>query len=170
LGAYLDISGYLTPHSDIVALMILDHQADMQNLLTRLTYETRLERTPTVEDRLLRYLFFVDEPELTDEIVGESGYAEAFEFSGPEDSSGRSLRQLDLSTRTFKYRLSYQIYSAAFQKLPPTAKEQMYQRIWGVLNGTEKDPVYKKIPQEERKAILEILRETIDDLPEYFGA
>lgn len=168
LAAYLDMSSYLTPHSDIVALMILDHQANMQNLLTRLTYETRLQRTPTVENRLLRYMFFIDEPELTDDVLGESGYAEAFEFVGPEDSHGRSLRQLDLSTRMFKYRLSYQIYTPAFQKLPPSAKERMYQRIWGVLTETEKDPAYQKIPQGERQAILEILRETLDDLPAYF--
>src|SRR5581483_11817229 len=33
---------YLTPYSDAVALMVLEHQTRMTNLLTRVNYETRL--------------------------------------------------------------------------------------------------------------------------------
>ena len=168
LGSYFDAAPYPIPDSDIVALMVMEHQAYLQNLVTRLNYETRLKTTPTVEDYLLRYLFFIDEPLLTGEIIGTSGFADVFEYMGPEDSLGRSLRQFDLKTRLFKYRMSYQVYSRAFQGLPAEAKASLYKRIWGVLNGTEKNPDFQKIPAAERQAILEILRETINDLPAYF--
>src|SRR6185436_8172023 len=36
-----DVSPYLTPHSDIVALMVLEHQAEAHNLLTQANFATR---------------------------------------------------------------------------------------------------------------------------------
>ncbi len=168
LSTFFDVKRYLTPHSDIVALMVLEHQAYVQNLLARLNYEIKLGREPTVEGYLLRYLFFVDEPPLTEEIVGTSRFAETFEARGPEDSRGRSLRQFELQTRLFKYRLSYQIYSPAFQQLPDQAKVRMYRRIWHVLIGEEPDKDFAKLAASERSAILEIMRETIVELPDYY--
>jgi hypothetical protein len=168
LKSFFDVSAYPVTHSDIVALMVLDHQTHIQNLLTRLNYETRLKRKNTVEDKLLRYLFFVDEPSLKDEVTGTSEFSGSFEFLGPEDSNGRSLRQFDLKTRLFKYRLSFQVYSDSFQHLPTAAKSRMYRRIWRVLTGRETDAAFQKIPQRERKAILEILRETVSGLPDYY--
>ena len=80
--------------------------------------ESRLNRRSDVEQRLVRYLLFLDEPPLTDTITGTSGYARWFAERGPCDSNGRSLRQFDLKTRLFKYRLSYLIYSPSFNNLP----------------------------------------------------
>jgi hypothetical protein len=37
-----DAAAYLTPHSDIVALMVLNHQTRMTNLLTRLGWQSRI--------------------------------------------------------------------------------------------------------------------------------
>lgn len=37
----LDLSRYPSPHSDIVALMVLEHQMQMQNFITLANYETR---------------------------------------------------------------------------------------------------------------------------------
>ena len=42
LDGQFDTAGYLTPHSDVVALMVLEHQTNMTNLITRLGWETRL--------------------------------------------------------------------------------------------------------------------------------
>ena len=39
-----DLDGYLTPYSDIVALMVLEHQAHFANLVTRATWETQARR------------------------------------------------------------------------------------------------------------------------------
>ena len=168
LDPFFNVARYPAAHSDIVALLVLDHQVHAQNLLTRLNYETRLERKPTVEDELLRYLFFIDEPPLTDEVLGTSKFADVFESRGPEDPYGRSLRQFDLKSQLFKYRLSYQIYSPAFQQLPATAKARLYKRIWNVLTGKEKQADFRNIPQPGRQEILEMLRGTLPDLPAYY--
>ena len=36
------IDKYLSSHSDIVALMVLEHQSDMHNLITAANYEARM--------------------------------------------------------------------------------------------------------------------------------
>ncbi len=41
LGTRFDASAYLTRHSDIVALMVLEHQTDVHNLITRANFSTR---------------------------------------------------------------------------------------------------------------------------------
>src|SRR5262249_56165109 len=38
----IDTGMYLSPHSDIVALMVLEHQAEMHNRITMANYQTRL--------------------------------------------------------------------------------------------------------------------------------
>ena len=63
------------------------------------------------------YLLFVDEAPLAAPVRGVSEFAKSFSGSGPRDRKGRSLRELDLQTRLFKYRCSYMIYSPAFDAL-----------------------------------------------------
>ena len=41
LGQLLDITPYLTPHSDIVALMVLEHQVVMHNAITAANYSAQ---------------------------------------------------------------------------------------------------------------------------------
>jgi hypothetical protein len=61
------------------------------------------------------------------------------------------------------------IYSPAFDQLPPAAKEPVYRRLWEVLSGAETGERYRRaLSREDRQAILEILRDTKKDLPEYF--
>ena len=38
----VDAERYLTPHSDIVALMVLEHQTQAHNLITRASFLTRM--------------------------------------------------------------------------------------------------------------------------------
>ena len=64
------------------------------------------------------YLLFVDEAKLTSPVRGVSSFSKTFSATGPRDRHGRSLRELDLQTRLFKYRCSYMIYSPAFDALP----------------------------------------------------
>jgi hypothetical protein len=168
LQPYFDVAKYPTPHSDIVALLVLDHQAHLQNLLTRLNYETRLERRSTVLEPLVRYLLFADAPDWDAPIRGTSEFAEVFTKRGPFDRRGRSLRELDLQTRLPKYRLSYLIYSRSVAALPDEAKSKLYRRLWDVLTGRDTSPPFRHLPAEERQAIVEILRETHPDLPEYW--
>jgi hypothetical protein len=168
-----DTRGYLTPHSDIVALMVLEHQTHMTNLITRLGWETRVagRLTPRVQDvagDLVDYLLFVDEAPLAGRVQGTSGFAEYFSALGPRDSSGRSLRQLDLTTRLMRYPCSYMIYAPAFDALPPVAKEAVYTRLWEVLSGQDHAKQYARLSAADRRAIIEILRGTKTDLPALF--
>lgn len=185
-------SFYLTPHSDIVALMVLEHQVGMLNRLARAGLETRMaldyerefnkalgepldqesssarSRIRSVGEAVVQYMLFRDEVQLTDRIQGTSSFEADFAARGPRDSKGRSLRDFDLKTRIFRYPCSYLIYSRAFDSLPSAVKDYVYQRLWDLLNGraTKKDdPV---LVSEDRNAILEILRDTKHDLPDYW--
>ncbi|HVQ65498.1 MAG TPA: hypothetical protein VMT78_13245, partial [Terriglobia bacterium] len=118
----VDTSWYLTPHSDIVALIALTHQTRIHNLITRANYETLRaieeekahggmtrpgegyssiteERIRAAVDPLVRGMFFVNEAPLTDSVRGVSGFTADFEKSGVRDSRGRSLKDLDLNRR-----------------------------------------------------------------------
>src|SRR6185436_5337070 len=169
-----DMTGYLSPHSDIVALLVLEHQAQMLNLITRIGWEARVGAAEAgrpldqAAAQLVDYLLFVDEETLPGPIAGTSGFAASFNASGPRDSRGRSLRDLDLTRRLLKYPCSYLIYSEPFQAMPPAAKAAVYARLWEVLSGQERSARYEVLTDADRRAILEILRETKTDLPEYF--
>jgi hypothetical protein len=172
-----DIRGFPSHGSDVVALMVLDHQAHMMNLITRTGWEARLaaagdaRQTARVDEAavdLVDYMLFVYEAPLTGAVRGTSGFAEKFAGLGPVDSHGRSLRQLDLDRRLLKYRCSYMIYAEAFDGMPSLAKGAVYRRLWHVLSGQERSKPYAQISLADRRAIVEILRETKKDLPDYF--
>ena len=185
-----DVSGYPSPYSDIAALMVLEHQTHMTNLLVRAGWEFRAaahERRTTrglfaapegpAGDPVLRgavhdlvdYLLFVDEAPLTDRMVGTSGFAEAFEARGPFDGRGRTLREIALDRRLFRYPCSYLIYSAAFDALPPDARAAIYRRMWQVLSGSDRDPRYARLSRRDRQDIADILRDTKPDAAPYFA-
>jgi len=171
-----DLAGYLTPYSDIVALMVFDHQLHMINLLARMSWETRAAEAKGDAKRLIDavarevvdYVLFVDEAPLPARIEGSSGFAERFSARGPKDSRDRSLYQLDLTTRLLRYPCSYMIYSDAFGQLPAAARDAIYRRLYVILSGTEGTPRYSRLSQADRQAVIDILRETKRDLPAYF--
>ena len=152
-GAF-DASAYLTPHSDVAALLVLNHQLHMTNLIIRLGWEARVAeldarqagvKLPDVREtahELVDYMLFVDEAPLPSPVKGASSFAQEFASKGPRDSKGRSLREFDLTTRLFRYPCSYMIYTDAFDALPPSAKAHVYQRLWEVLSGKETDKAY----------------------------
>jgi hypothetical protein len=165
LAGQFDLSGYLTPYSDIVALMVLDHQAHFSNLVTRATWETRLSeqmRIAEAADALADYMLFVEEAKITGGIEGSSGFAEKFVAAGPKDPKGRSLYELDLKTRLQKYPLSYMIYSPAFRALPAAPKNLVMGRIERVLSGEITGEKYAHLTPEIRAAIREILQSTLE--------
>ena len=77
------------------------------------------------------------------------------------------MRQLDLEKRLLRYPCSYMIYTEAFDSLPAEAKAAIYQRMWRILSGQEKDAKYAR-SLADRQAVVEILRETKKGLPDYF--
>jgi hypothetical protein len=180
-----DTTTYLSPHSDLVALLVFDHQMHMTNLITRVGWEVRSALYDKASSRaltsllresaneLVDYLLFIDETPLPGPVHGTSGFAEKFAAEGPKDSHGRSLRQFDLKTRLFRYPCSYMIYTKAFDSLPEQARRAIYQRMWQVLSGQafsekEKGTGYARLSLVDRQAIIEILRATKPGLPSYF--
>lgn len=164
LAGQFDLSGYLTPYSDVVALMVLDHQVHFGNLVTRAAWEARLGnpmRVAEAADALADYLLFVDEAPIADgPIVGSSGFAQVFAAQGRKDAKGRSLRDLDLKTRLQKYPLSYLIYTPQFRALPDAPKNLVMGRINDVLSGKIGGAKYAHLTPELRTAIREILAAT----------
>jgi hypothetical protein len=174
-----DSTTHLTPHSDVVALMVLNHQTRMTNLLTRLGWQSRIAAhdgatkgvLPHVRDtahELVDYMLFVDEAPLPSPVRGLSSFTKDFPAKGPRDSKGRSLRDLDLTHRLLRYPCSYMIYTGAFDALPPATLAIVYERMWAILSGKVTDAEYAKVSAADRRAIIEILRETKKNLPAYW--
>jgi hypothetical protein len=162
-----DATGYPSAHSDIAALLVFDHQMRMMNLLSRVNWESRVAgRVPDAAiAELVDYMLFVDEAPLTTPISGSSSFAEVFSRQAPRDRKGRSLRQLDLTTRLMRHPCSYMIYSAQFDALPVSVRAAVYQRLWQVLSGRDSDPRYARLSGADRRTIVEILLDTKTDLP-----
>jgi len=188
------MSAYPVSTSDIAALLVLDHQARMSNLLIRMgvlarytmvaqgqagtssgevpvdSSETTQSSLDTLARELVDYMLFVDEAPLPSPVHSSSRFAKEFSAVGPHDRKGRSLRQLDLRHRLLRYPCSYLIYSPLFTALPDLAKQAIYRRMWDVLSGQERSVRYVHLAAANRRAIMEILRATKEDLPTYFFA
>ena len=186
------VANYLTPDSDLVALLVFEHQTECHNRIARamvvtrqaLHYQATLNkelgepaghkwdsvgrRIESAGEELVAYLLFSGEAKLTGPVAGTSGFAKEFAARGPFDSRGRSLRQFDLTTRTFKYPCSYLVYSKAFAALPTEVKSYVLRRLYEVLTGKDTSAAFAHLTAADRKAVLEILRDTLSDLPAYW--
>jgi len=111
-------------------------------------------------DRLVERLVFKDAAEFASRISGSSVFAEDFEARGPMDGAGRSLRQLDLDRRLFRYPLSYLIYTNDFTSLPAYAKDYVYLQLSAYLGGEDRIAGDGRYALADRRAALEILKET----------
>ena len=165
--------------SDVAALMTLEHQARMTNLLTRLGWETRIAtaegklgefraRMAGEIDEVVRYMLFADEAPMAAPIRGDGSFTKTFAERGPRDRGGRSLREFDLRTRLFRYPLSYMIYSEAFDALPGAARDRIYRRLYDVLSGKETQGEFGRLSARDRRDVLEIVRDTKAGLPAYW--
>jgi hypothetical protein len=165
-------AGYLSATSDLVALMTFEHQTQMSNFIVRMGWLARQGIAPSASeiDDLVAYLTFAEEAPLREPVHGVSQFTQSFPQRGPRDSHGRSLRDFDLEHRLFRYPLSYLIYSAAFDELPDGLRERIYSRLFEVLSGRDRSPRFSRLGEPERRAALEILRETKANLPACFGS
>jgi hypothetical protein len=168
---------YLSASSDVVALLVFEHQTRMDNLLTQANYETRLAlaqqgepaseasqaRIEQAGERLLEYLLFRREAPLDGRVQGTTRFAAEFARGGPRDSRGRSLRELQLKTRLFRYPCSYLIYSPAFDGLPQEMRNYLWMRLEQILTGQEANEPYVSMAESDRAAVLAILRDTKPD-------
>jgi hypothetical protein len=161
--------GYPSRSSDIVCLMVFDHQMHAINLLTRLNWETRIASNRTAAkalvDDLVDYLLFVGEMPPAVPLTVRAGFAAHLSSNTPKDHRGRSLAQLDLDKHLFRYPCSYLVYSAAFDGLATDVKAAIYERMQTVLAGRDTNRKYESLSAADRIAVLEILRDTKLDFP-----
>ncbi len=139
----IDVSPYLTDKSDIVALLVLEHQVTVQNAIVRLNWDARQALDSGRADAdfdvepLVQALLFAGTPALTDPVRGTAGFDAGFLARGLRDGTGRSLRELDLRTRLFRYPLSYLIHSRAFAAMPAQVISEVLERVRGELTGED---------------------------------
>ena len=175
----LNTAAYLAPTSDIVALMTLEDQTRMLNLITRIGWETRVAIADgTLKEfqarlnsdivEFVTYVLFADEVPLRSPIQGVSTFTKTFPQIGPRDKQGRSLRDFDLHKRLFRYPLSYMIYSPAFDSIPDVARNGIYRKLYDVLTSKDASPTFTGLSADDRRAVLEIVRDTKSGLPEYW--
>src|SRR5262249_27322831 len=112
LDGLFDARGYVSSHSDIVALMVFHHQSHMINLITRVGWEARV----AVHDQRLV------------------------------------------------------IYSAAFGALTGEVRQAIYGRMWKILSGADTSPKYARLTEGDRRAIVEIVRDTLPEAAAAFNA
>jgi hypothetical protein len=186
LAGFFDVDAYPRRQSDIVALMVLEHQTATQNVLTRANHaalramhmqrslQTELKEKVTdepvgtarriidhsVED-VLDALLFQDEAALPDGgIEGDEAFQTAFAKGAPSSADGRTLKDFQLLTRLFKHRCSYMIHSLTFESLTPPLKQTVLRRLKEVLQGQEISGRYSYLSASERGHIERILKDT----------
>lgn len=188
LDRIVDTTPYLVPTSDLVALMVMEHQSQMHNFITLAHMETRMarhydsimnkaldravdfqsdstkRRIKAVSDKLVKYMLFSEEFPLKSPVEGASSFTQDFMQMGPRDSQGRSLRDFDLKHRLFKYPCSYLIYSEPFQTLPEPVMEQVMQSLNEILTAQTPPEGFTHLSPKDRKKIREILIDTLPQL------
>jgi hypothetical protein len=192
LGALFDAKPYLSPTSDIVALLVIEHQIGIHNTLTRanqqclrmMAYQEGVQRDlkepissePTWEsvrtafsgatEQILDALLFRDEaPIPPGGVAGVNSFADDFQMIKGRDGRVSPLRVLDLKTRIFKTRCSYIIETEAFHKLQPVLRRKVLERLWRIVDQPDSEPRYGHLEASERATIKAFVRATIPDLP-----
>lgn len=160
LGTRFEKDAYLSPHSDVAALMVLGHQTHVHNMIIFAAASVGKNPVATIAEPLVRAMLFADAVPLTEPVTGTSTFTGDFASRGPKDGMGRSLRELDLKTRLLKYPLSYLIYNEAFDGMPDEVRTYVVRRIKEVLNGEDKSGQFAHLSETDRTNILQILKET----------
>jgi hypothetical protein len=186
LDGLFDTRPYLTDKSDVVALLVLQHQVTVQNLLTRANFEVRnaLARAGQKSsalpaktrgalhedlDDLAKAMLFGDAVPYIDTIRGNSGFAAWFQKQGIKDPQGRSLRDLDLQTRLFRYPLSYLVYTPSFDALPEYARDYVFGRFAAVLRGRDTSASFAFMSAADRRDTLQVLTATKPAFAQYLA-
>ncbi len=177
----LNASRYPRATSDIVALMVLEHQCDLHNRMTAAAMRYRRthwlgklldkESDPDKETAgrladedakdLVYHLLFKGEAEMGDGVEGDEAFQTAFTRQFPKTREGDSLADFHLGSRLFKNRCSYMIYSQAFTQLPARVRSATLKRLRAVLDGAEAQEEFAYLKEPERKRISAILKETL---------
>jgi hypothetical protein len=195
LSAFFDPGDYLAPTSDVVALLVLEHQTAMQNVITRaafaarkmIAYQRSLQkhfREPETDEPaydsvksvfagavqdLVDRLLFRHEAVLPDGVVGSAAFRQAFVEGAPRTGAGRFLKEFSLRGRIFAQRCSYLIYSEMFSALPEPLKSRLFSRLKAALENRDPQDRYAYLPADEKQRILGILVETHPEAKRRWG-
>ena len=160
LSTRLNTASYLSPGSDIAALMLLIHQTSTHNAMTQASLDAGGDGEEAGAEAVVRALLFIGEAPLVAPIHGSPQFAADFTRAGPRDRKGRSLRDIDLTHRLLKYPLSYLIYSEGFDGMPSSVKAIVSRRLREILMGKEDRREFATLTPADRQAIVEILQDT----------
>ncbi|QDV09162.1 hypothetical protein Poly30_47190 [Planctomycetes bacterium Poly30] len=188
LAKLCDTNAYPTDTSDIVALLVLEHQTYVHNVLAGAAYEARRaldyqrvfnealgepEGTPVASTTsrlanaatlVVDALIGIHEEPLPGPVGARSPFAEVFESSATRDAQGRSLRDLDLESRLFRYPLSYLIDSTGVRSLPEPLAALVWTRLselfFEPLGADDRRKYGGRIDEASRRAVVEILAST----------
>ena len=176
-GRFFEPARYPTPHSDVVAHLVLAHQTKVHNAIARAGHEARAATAYQAEmarlfgdpsasllasvkrrierpaELLLRDLLCVGEAVLKGPIRGGSGFAQEFQSRASLGGSGPSLRDLDLESRLLRNSCSYLIRSPAFAALPERVRRYVTRRIAEIVDGTDVSGNFAHIGAGERAAL-----------------
>lgn len=174
-----DTRRYLSPYSDIVALLVLSHQIEMHNIFTKADFQIRKlnhdeangntkllpeERELFLKQQALsiaEQLLFYNEQPLAHPIQGLKEFQKQFTTHSQRDSQGRSLRDFDLDKRLFRYPCSFLIYSDAFYALTPELRTETLEQLVNILCApSSPERVITHLDINTKRAIYEILLET----------
>ncbi|MCR9202647.1 MAG: hypothetical protein NXI04_28730 [Planctomycetaceae bacterium] len=183
LSEFLSTRPYLTQHSDVLALLVLQHQVHVHNMLTAANHagllterdaqimNKALEREPdyrsestqrryrSAAEKVVRAVLMCDTLTWNQRVTGTSNFRSEFEARGPKDPQGRSLRQLDTNSRLFRYPCSFLVYSEPFAQLHPEVHALVLQRIDEILTSGDEES-YDHLSAEDRQEVKAILRAT----------
>ena len=178
---------HLRGDSDLVALLVLEHQCRMHNRIHQANQDvlraiwlhdqlhpgepadapgtTAAETITRCAGQLVEGLLFTDETDLGEEIAGGSEFARRFSESGPRDPEGHTLRELRLHHRLFKYRCSHMIHSPSFAGLSPALRRTTLLRLAEALGGEEPGGPAAHLAPGERRRIASHLAATLPGWP-----
>lgn len=180
----INVAKYPRPTSDIVSLLVLEHQCQMHNQLTAAALNYRRSRhfsqiikpdsdpdegsaggvADSWAKTITEGIFYKDEADLDEGVEGDPAFQRAFAARYPKTADGKSLADFRLYGRIFKHRCSYMVYSSAFEALPPSVKKRVFAKMRAALSGQDPDINWLSTP--ERKTITAILDETLPEWKE----
>lgn len=189
LSAYFETADYLRPTSDVVALLVFEHQLTIQNTLTRagmmcrkmIAYQHGLQKafkepvtnepafdsvksvfSSAVQDVVDRLLFRNAAP-LPDGVIGDRAFQATFLRHASRSPAGRSLKDFQLRDRIFEHRCSYMIHSESFRALPEVLRVRVLERLQAALKSNDPKDRYAYLPADEKERIYEILLATLPE-------
>jgi hypothetical protein len=190
-----DGARYPRATSDIVALLMHDHQVHVHNVLCAANQQARIAlfRWPAMREllqlpadsapagsclvvlnsqaeKVIAALLCQGEAAFpAGGVQGDGAFERAYAATRRADARDRSLRDLDLRTRLFKYRCSPLIYARTFEAMPKELRTVVLRRLSVGLRAAQPAPEFAHLPADERQAIHEILTATLPGLPADWG-